>query len=659
MIRYFITIFFLILPLVTSAQINDSLSLEMKKATHDSIRCRILSDYMGGLFDLDEKLKYNKELEKIVERNLSRNDIKDEERRVFITQKANVLNYYGYYHQNAKFRNIKLAIKYHRESIKLSKEIGDEESVATSYCNIGFAYEDLGDLAQAIDYYHRALKIFRTFNDDASISIVLNNIGYTFQSQKNYEKALKYYFESLNHYKKANNGKEDHTMALFYNNIGLVYNKTGRAELGLEYYQRALDMFVRVEHRYGEGLVLNNIGDTYLQRFNKSDKNAPEHLQKALENFEKSLGIWNELEDWISKSVTLKNIGTVCLDMGQIDKAVAYGEESYQLAKKIGFPKSIMTSSHLLYDAYKRKGNYEKAFHFFEQYHTMNDSIINQENRKLLLEKDFAYQYDKKETILKEKAKAREKKHRVVMIATISIAGLIVLFFFIWLYYYKKRKATEALLHEKQLSLEVAEAERRRISADLHDDLGSGIAGLAVASGLLAKSHSLEEMRSDALKIAENSQKVSSRLSEVIWELNMEHDNLEDLLLFIQKMGKNHFKDTSVSFSMILPLEIPKVKVPGYARRQIYLAVKECFHNIVKHSGADTAKCEAEFDTRLTLRISDNGKGFDTAHKSAGEGLKNLQYRLDKLDGTAGIQSSAEGTTVTLSIPIDSNTKNK
>ncbi|MCW4470804.1 tetratricopeptide repeat protein [Flavobacterium sp. MFBS3-15] len=657
--RHLFTLIFLLIETACLSQVNDSISLELRKASHDSIRCRIIHDYIGNIFDLEEKLRYNKELERIVEKNLAKKNIGADERKTFLKQKANVLNYYGYYHQNAKFRNIQLAIQYHRESIKISKEIGDEESVATAYCNIGFAYEDLGNLGQAIDHYHKALKIFRKFNDDASISIVLNNIGYTFQSQKNYEKALKYYFESLDHYKKAKKGVEDHTMALFYNNIGLVYNMTGRAELGLEYYQRALEMFIRVKHRYGEGLVLNNIGDTFLQRFNTSEKNDPLLLQKALENFEQSLAIWNELEDWISKSVTLKNIGTVYLDMGQVDRAIDYGLESYQLAQKIGFPKSIMTSSHLLYDAYKRNNDYKNAFRFSELYHKMSDSIVNQENRKLILEKDFTYQYDKKEAILKEKAKANEKRHRIVLISTLSISGLIVLFFFIWLYYYKKRKATEKLLHEKQLSLEVAEAERRRISADLHDDLGSGIAGLAVASGLLAKSDSLDEMRNDALKIAENSQKVSRRLSEVIWELNMEHDNLEDLLLFIQKMGKNYFKDTAVSFSMILPLDIPHVKVPGYARRQIYLAAKECFHNVIKHSGADNARCEATFNNRLVLKISDNGTGFDTENKAGGEGLKNLQYRLDKLDGTVAIQSSTGGTTITLSVPIDSNIKNK
>ncbi|MGQ3088986.1 sensor histidine kinase, partial [Flavobacterium sp.] len=160
-------------------------------------------------------------------------------------------------------------------------------------------------------------------------------------------------------------------------------------------------------------------------------------------------------------------------------------------------------------------------------------------------------------------------------------------------------------------------------------------------------------IRRDAVKIAENSQKVSRRLSEVIWELNMEHDNLEDLLLFIQKQGKDHFSATGINFSMILPLDIPKIDVPGYARRQIYLAVKECFHNIVKHSDADTARCEAEFNERLTLIISDNGKGFDIGSKSGGEGLKNLKYRLAKIDGDADIRSSSAGTVITLSMSIN------
>ncbi|MGQ3088985.1 MAG: hypothetical protein ACT6RA_17705, partial [Flavobacterium sp.] len=86
-----------------------------------------------------------------------------------------------------------------------------------------------------------------------------------------------------------------------------------------------------------------------------------------------------------------------------------------------------------------------------------------------------------------QKAKANEKRNTIILISTAAIAGLILIFIFIWLHFYKKRKATEELLRQKQLSLDVAESERRRISADLHDDLGSGIAGLAIATGLLAK----------------------------------------------------------------------------------------------------------------------------------------------------------------------------
>jgi len=653
MIRYLLFILISLLASKCFSQDSKSLKLALKKASHDTVRCRLIHEYISELYDFDDKLKYNLELEKIVDKNLSDNDLNEAERKVFIHHKTNVLNVYGYYYQNAKFPKLELAIKYHLESVKLSREIGDEESIGSSYCNIGFAYEDQGNLRLAIDYYDKALHIFRKHDDKLLEAVVLNNLAYTYQSQKNYDIALKYFFEALEIRKQALDGKEDPNLAMCYNNIGLVYNKTGKLEKSQEYYKKALDIFVRMKHRYGEGLVLNNIGDNYLQRYNKPEKGETGLLDKAMEHFEKSLTIWNEEEDWESKSITLKNIGTVFLNRGDIAKAISYGQESYELAKKVGFPKSLKTSSLLLYDAYERNGDYKNAYFFYKLYHKMDDSITNEENKKQLIERDFEYQYDKKEALMVQKAKANEKRNTIILISTAAIACLILIFIFIWLHFYKKRKTTEALLRQKQLSLDVAESERRRISADLHDDLGSGIAGLAIATGLLAKSRDIDEIRRDAVKIAENSQRVSRRLSEVIWELNMEHDNLEDLLLFIQKQGKDHFSATGINFSMILPLDIPRIEVPGYARRQIYLAVKECFHNIVKHSAADAVRCQAEFNERLSLTISDNGKGFDIASKSGGEGLKNLKYRLAKIDGDADIRSASTGTVITLSMPIN------
>jgi signal transduction histidine kinase len=55
----------------------------------------------------------------------------------------------------------------------------------------------------------------------------------------------------------------------------------------------------------------------------------------------------------------------------------------------------------------------------------------------------------------------------------------------------------------------------------------------------------------------------------------------------------------------------------------------------------------------LSLRIADNGRGFDPLSQSAGHGLVNMQRRAEKLNGSFEMESLAgQGTTVKIVIPL-------
>lgn len=637
---------------------NGSLEEQLSKASHDTIRCRLIEEHLEASYNFDEDFKWIQRFEKLVEKNLQNNKLSEEEQKAFLQYKVIVLGHYGYFYQNAKFPKMDLAISYHQQSMDLARQIDDQLGVASAYNNIAFAYEDIGRIKQAIENYDKSLQIYKRLKNDGMIAVVLNNLGFAFQSQRDDKKALKYFQESLTLRLKSR-PTEDPGIALAYNNIGLIYSNSGDFDKGLNYYEKALLICRKINHKYGEALVLNNIGDNFLQRYeSKAGSNSQEaepELDKALAYFEQSLAIWNAEEDWESKAVTLKNIGTVYLRKNETEKAISYGKQSLELAQRIGFPKPVMSGSHLLYKAYKSKGDFEKALAFYELYETMDDSIVNEENRKQLIEKDLAYEFDKKEIILKEQTKAEKEQQRLVFVSIIGLLIFIMLLLFVWFYYHKKRKTAEKLLRDKELSLEIAVAERRRISADLHDDLGVGIAGIALLGNLISQRKTIEEVKEDTLKIVENTEKVSTRLTEVIWELNAEHDNLEHLLLFIQKQGNQLIKENGISFSMVIPLDVPDIILNGYKRKQIYLAVKECFHNIVKHAEASLVYCVVAFGDSLIIKIKDNGKGFDVDEKTVnatGEGLVNIQSRIESLKGETILVSSEKGTVVTFVIPL-------
>jgi len=84
------------------------------------------------------------------------------------------------------------------------------------------------------------------------------------------------------------------------------------------------------------------------------------------------------------------------------------------------------------------------------------------------------------------------------------------------------------------------------------------------------------------------------------------------------------------------------------------MAVREAIHNVVKHARSTEVRLRIAFEAS-TLRISihDDGCGFDLAARPPGNGLGNLQRRLEDIGGSFTIESRlGAGTTVFLRLPV-------
>ena len=103
-----------------------------------------------------------------------------------------------------------------------------------------------------------------------------------------------------------------------------------------------------------------------------------------------------------------------------------------------------------------------------------------------------------------------------------------------------------------------------------------------------------------------------------------------------------------------IPVEFPEINVDGNLRHDLFLAVKEALHNIVRHARASEVQFSMAFDGAvLEIGIADNGTGFETAAEHGGHGVKNLARRLENLGGTCRIESrTGAGTTVRFQLAL-------
>jgi signal transduction histidine kinase len=213
--------------------------------------------------------------------------------------------------------------------------------------------------------------------------------------------------------------------------------------------------------------------------------------------------------------------------------------------------------------------------------------------------------------------------------------GAFVTLAFIRLYYQRKIIKQLAVI-EKQKALE---AERTRIAADMHDDVGAGLSRIryiisAVKDG---KNISLEDMD----KIMSLSDESVEKMNEIIWSLNHGNRNLDELIYHVRSQCAAMVSNANIQFVCELPAAIPQVNLGWNESRNIYMLAKEAVNNAIKHAAATMISLDFSFKNYLEITVTDNGKGYDaaTANKD-GNGLKNYEKRMAALGGTFSIKSS-------------------
>ena len=197
--------------------------------------------------------------------------------------------------------------------------------------------------------------------------------------------------------------------------------------------------------------------------------------------------------------------------------------------------------------------------------------------------------------------------------------------------------------------------ERERIIADLHDDVGGGLSSIRMMSDLMVQQNNPSvqgKAATFALRISQTAKDIAQRMHTIIWSLNAENDTLGNFLEYVRQYGVSFFEDSGISFQFITVDALPgDIQLKGVQRKNLFLIVKEAFHNILKHSGATTAIVQINIRKNyLFIEITDNGKGINNENH-IGNGLKNMKKRMEEIGGKMET-SSSHGLSIKIEVKI-------
>ncbi|MEO7523133.1 MAG: 7TM diverse intracellular signaling domain-containing protein, partial [Ferruginibacter sp.] len=194
--------------------------------------------------------------------------------------------------------------------------------------------------------------------------------------------------------------------------------------------------------------------------------------------------------------------------------------------------------------------------------------------------------------------------------------------------------------------------ERERIIADLHDDVGGGLSSIRMMSDLLAQQGNTINTSAFAQKISVTAKDIAHRMHTIIWSLNVENDTLENFVEYVRQYGFSFFENSSVNFSCTTDRDLPlELQLKGVLRKNLFLIMKEAFHNILKHAGAQEVIVHIFVsDLSLHILVKDDGIGIVNPNQF-GNGLKNMKKRMDEIGGSVEISSNG-GTTIKIDVKV-------
>ena len=213
-------------------------------------------------------------------------------------------------------------------------------------------------------------------------------------------------------------------------------------------------------------------------------------------------------------------------------------------------------------------------------------------------------------------------------------------------------------LHRKLEPLRQREAvqrERARIARDIHDDLGARLTTISLLSSLTTRDLAdPQRTAANLTSVSDAVREVTRSLDEVVWAVEPGNDTLDQLATYLCHYAEEFLQETGVRCRLHVPAILPAVDLSSAFRHDVFLAVKEALNNVVKHAAASTASFSlAAADGRLTLTIEDDGRGFDVAATAQGNGLGNMQRRLEDLGGRFHLESrSGAGTRIRMVLPL-------
>lgn len=494
--------------------------------------------------------------------------------------------------------------------------------------------------------------------------------------QLRYSDALTVLYKLVN---EAEKYRDTLTIGANINTIGSVALQRSAPRIALIWLQRAL-IYNTHDLRYEPVLaaIYTNMADAYLQleKFDSAEyyirkgvglfskeqnlSNLAHALQRQSliyirkKDFDKAEAVLRQMIEvrrqtndgamWLDDNLTLVDF---YLETGQADRAIELCQrallrgnvaDSSQLAGRI-FANNVnlrLDYYQALARAYKYAGRDSLYQETLERIISAKDSFYLANSAQAIAEVQTKYEVQKKENLIIQQKLDLTRKNNLFYLTVAAVVFVAVVALILFESYRRREKLKVRLMLDKEKDMAqkavatAEENERKRIAADLHDNLGAYAA--SIASNLdVIHTEGRDDQEIIALhELHNNSRAIVSQLGDTIWALNKEALTLtaisDRLKILVKRIAPSYPQiEIEVAENVVQDTGLPPTQA-----FHLYQMVQEALVNAVKHSGGNRVQIHIEAADSWQIIITDNGRGIRTGNSKltgGGNGMGNMRYR--------------------------------
>lgn len=582
-----------------------------------------------------------------------------------------------YYHNNILGQPEEGIAIFNKYFDKVKNKISDR-NLASLYIDSGDSYSYIGQIDNALSQYDKAKVHGKKAGNKRVTAFAFLYEGYIHLDEGDFTKASQSFQEASEIFTEE---KDTFNIIASKNALSILYSSNNFLAEAHAERKEAIALAIKSKS-YGQltSLYVNEASDNKKQGFQekriknllkaeKATKKSKyfENLNPILlseivkgyaenDSLEKAQSYLNQLE---KKPVNTEGL----YEPNYIDalKIMAMAKQNYAEAEKLGLKHleilsrtnrilEIKDAQLFLANVYEKLNKPDLAFSHYKIYNKIEDSIQSVQKTRTLAYYQTLYETAKRDKRIKEQDNQillheEQNKLKTVIWSTVII---MLLGIFTIIYLWRSRKFSQNKVNLQKVFaqdlIRNIEAERKRISGELHDSVGQNL--LLIKNQTLSDS---ENTRSTVL--IDNTIDEVRNISQSLHPFRFEQLGLIDS---IKDVIDNFQKNSEIFYSADIDIEI--LTFSKDKEIFVYRMIQECLNNVEKHSKAKACVVSVkEKPNAYIFEVKDNGVGFNVSEKSEllnSLGMKTLKERAQIINGSLEIISEiGKGTTVVIKVP--------